>query len=183
LLRAVWNYEGAPETQAALKLMALLYPRPGELRMASWSEFDLESAVWTIPARRTKMRRDHRKPLSQLSVAILNDLRRITGGGDLVFAGLYSRLRPMSENTLNGALRRLGFTKDQASAHGFRASASTLLNESGKWSADAIEAELAHVGADEVRRAYHRGLHWDERLRMVEWWAAEVAAMWQARSK
>lgn len=177
LLRAIWSYDGNLETKAALKLMALLYPRPGELRHASWPEFDLDKSVWTIPAQRTKMRREHRKPLSAAAVEILKDLKAITGTSPLVFPGVHSRHRPMSENTLNGALRRLGFTADEASAHGFRASASTMLNESGQWSPDAIESELAHAGADDVRRAYHRGQHWEERVKMADWWTTEIASM------
>ena len=174
LLRAVWNYEGMPETRAALQLMALLYPRPGELRQAEWSEFDLHSGVWTIPATRMKMRREHRKPLPGTAVAILREVHKLTGRGRLVFPSVQSALRPMSENTLNSALRRMGFSSAEASAHGFRATASSLLNESGKWLADAIEAELAHVGADEVRRAYHRATYWDERVKMGTWWAGEI---------
>ena len=174
LLRAVWGYEGRPETRAALQLMALLYPRPGELRQAEWSEFDLDNKVWTIPAARTKMRREHRKPLSIPAVGILREVQKLTGQGGYVFPAFHSRLRPMSENTLNGALRRMGYTGDEATAHGFRASASSVLNESGKWIADAIEAELAHVGADEVRRAYHRALYWDERVKMAAWWAKKI---------
>jgi integrase len=174
LVRAIWVYEGMPETRAALQLMALLYPRPGELRQAEWNEFDLVKSVWAIPAKRTKMRREHRKPLSRQAVAILNDLHKLTGSGILVFPAVHTRERSMSENTLNGALRRLGFTADEATAHGFRASASSILNESGKWSPDAIEAELAHQNADEVRRAYHRALYWEERIRMARWWAGEI---------
>lgn len=177
LLRAVWDYEGMAETRAALQLMALLYPRPGELRQAEWGEFDLDSGVWTIPATRMKMRREHRKPLPETAVAILRDLHKLTGRGNLVFPSVQSTLRPMSENTLNSALRRMGFSSAEASAHGFRATASTLLNESGKWQADAIEAELAHVGADEVRRAYHRATYWDERVKMAEWWAGEISVI------
>jgi len=174
LLRAIWGYEGTPETRAALQLMALLYPRPGELRQARWSEFDLDGGIWTIPAARAKMRREHKKPLSKLAVAILRDLHKLTGRGHLVFPSISSPLRPMSENTLNAALRRMGFSGTEASAHGFRATASTLLNECGQWNPDAIEAELAHVDADEVRRAYHRAAYWDERVRMAESWAAEI---------
>lgn len=177
LLRAVWAYEGMAETRAALQLMALLYPRPGELRQAEWNEFDLDAGVWTIPATRMKMRREHRKPLPALAVAILRDLHKLTGHGRLAFPSVQSTLRPMSENTLNSALRRMGFSSAEASAHGFRATASTLLNESGQWQADAIEAELAHVGADEVRRAYHRAAYWDERVKMAEWWAGEIDAI------
>ena len=157
--------------------MAYLYPRPGELRNAEWAEFDLNAAIWTIPATRMKMRREHRKPLPKRAVKILNDLKKQTGDGKLVFPSVQSRSKPMSENTLNGALRRLGFSKDVVTSHGFRATASTLLNESGNWSPDAIEAELAHVGADEVRRAYHRALYWEERTKMAEWWAKEIDAM------
>jgi integrase len=174
LLRAVWSYEGMLETRAALQLMALLYPRPGELRQAEWSEFDLDGSMWTIPAKRMKMRREHKKPLSADAVAILRDLHTLTGRGRMAFPSVQSALRPMSENTLNSALRRMGFSSEEASAHGFRATASTLLNECGKWQADAIEAELAHVGADEVRRVYHRASYWDERVRMAEWWSDEV---------
>lgn len=177
LLRAVWGYEGMAETRAALQLMALLYPRPGELRQAEWSEFDLDGGVWTIPVARTKMRREHRKPLSAAAVVILREVHKLTGRGRLVFPSVQSTLRPMSENTLNSALRRMGFPSAEASAHGFRATASTLLNESGKWQADAIEAELAHVSADEVRRAYHRATYWDERVKMTEWWAAEIGRL------
>jgi integrase len=174
LLRAVWGYEGRPETRAALQLMALLYPRPGELRQAKWPEFDLDDKVWTIPATRTKMRREHRKPVSTPAVGILREVQKLTGRGEYVFPAFHSALRPMSENTLNGALRRLGYSGDEATAHGFRASASSILNESGKWTADAIEVELAHVGADEVRRAYHRAQYWDERVKMAAWWAKKI---------
>jgi integrase len=177
LLRAVWGYEGTAETRAALQLMTLLYPRPGELRQAEWNEFDLDGGIWAIPATRAKMRREHKKPMPMPAVAILRELHKLTGHGRLVFPSIQSPLRPMSENTLNAALRRMGFTSAEASAHGFRATASTLLNESGKWLPDAIEAELAHVGADEVRRAYHRAAYWDERVKMAEWWAGEIDAM------
>ena len=174
LLRMIWKYEGASETRLGLQLLALLYPRPGELRQAEWTEFDLEKRIWTIPASRSKTRKEHRKPLSKLTVDILRDLQARTGHGRLVFPAIHTPLRPMSENTLNTALRRMGFGKDEMTSHGFRATASSLLNESGLWNADAIEAELAHVGADEVRRAYHRAAYWDERVRMAEWWANRI---------
>jgi len=178
VVQAVWAYDGgAPSTRAALKLMALLYTRPGELRLALWEEFDLEAATWTIPASRTKMRREHVKYLVPMAVQILRDLRRETGSNYRVFPSSIARDKPISENTLNQALRRMGFEKDQHTSHGFRASASTLLNESGLWDKDAIEAELAHVGADQVRRAYHRALYWDERVKMAEWWAGQILKM------
>lgn len=185
LLRAIDGFAGQPTTVAALKLMACLFPRPGELRMAEWSEFDLAAAVWTIPASRAKMRRPHRVPLPRQARAILTDLRAFTGAGALVFPG-YGMSggegrkvapRPLSENTLNGALRRMGYGPDDMTAHGFRAAASTLLNESGRFSADAIERALAHQDADAVRRAYARGEHWKERVEMAQWWADHLDAL------
>ncbi|HEV7339956.1 MAG TPA: integrase arm-type DNA-binding domain-containing protein [Bosea sp. (in: a-proteobacteria)] len=171
LLRAIDDYDGLPLTRHALRLMALLFPRPGELRLAAWSEFDLEQAIWTIPAGRMKMRKPHAAPLPTQAITILNELREISGDGPLVFPSTRSVQRAMSENTLNAALRRLGYANDDATSHGFRASASTLLNESGKWSRDAIERALAHQEIDDVRRVYARGQYWDERVRMAQWWA------------
>lgn len=125
LLRAVEGFKGQPTTIAALKLMALLFQRPGELRQAEWGEFDLECAIWSIPAAKMKMRRDHRIPLPPQAVAILRELHTITGQGDLVFPGIVSAKKPISENTLNVALRRMGFGQDEMTSHGFRATAST----------------------------------------------------------
>jgi integrase len=177
LLRSIDGYSGQPSTHAALRLHPLLFPRPGELRAAEWTEFDLEAAVWTIPAARTKMRRPHRVPLPRQAVAILKDLQAITGGGRLVFPSVRTVLRPISENTLNAALRRMGYAQDEVTSHGFRATASTLLNESGLWNPDAIERQLAHVEANAVRRAYARGEHWEERVRMMQWWADRLDEM------
>jgi integrase len=178
LLRSVWGYEGQPVTKAALQLMAYLFPRPGELRLAEWPEFDFEAAVWSIPAPRMKMRRPHKVPLPSQAIAILTQLRKITGnGGRLVFPSAWSQLRPISDNTLNAALRRLGYSQDEATAHGFRATASSLLNESGLWHADAIERQLAHEDGDAVRRAYARAEFWDERVRMMQWWADKLDAL------
>ncbi|UZF95350.1 tyrosine-type recombinase/integrase [Bosea sp. NBC_00550] len=171
LLRAIDEYDGTPLTRHALCLMALLFPRPGELRLAEWREFDTEEAVWTIPAGRMKMRKPHAVPLPKQALSILEELRLISGDGELVFPSVRSVKRAMSENTLNAALRRLGYTSSDATSHGFRASASTLLNESGKWSPDAIERALAHQEVDAVRRAYARGAHWKERVEMAAWWA------------
>lgn len=185
LLRALDGFEGQASTKAALLLSALLYQRPGELRAAAWEEFDLDGAIWTIPATRMKMRKPHAVPLPRQAVAILRDLKAITGRGKLAFPGIGARPkdgqpmspRPISENTLNGALRRLGYAQAEMSAHGFRASASTLLNESGLWSSDAIEAALAHQDRDAVRRAYARGQYWEERIRMAQWWADQLDLM------
>jgi integrase len=177
LLRAIDGFQGQPTTIAALKLMALLFPRPGELRLAEWKEFDLGNALWTIPAIRTKMRREHRVPLPRQAIAILEDLFPITGHAALVFPGLQGHLKPISENTMNLALRRLGYSQDEATAHGFRATASSLLNESGKFPADVIERALAHQDADAIRRAYARGEHWQERVTMAQWWADHLDAL------
>jgi integrase len=147
------------------------------LRLAEWPEFDLEAAVWSIPASRMKMRRPHKVPLPSQAIAILTQLRDITGHAKLVFPSAWSLLRPISDNTLNAALRRLGYSQDEATAHGFRATASSLLNESGLWHADAIERQLAHEDADAVRRAYARAEFWDERVRMMQWWADKLDAL------
>ena len=173
LLRAIDGFMGQPTTKAALQLMALLACRPGELRHASWVEFDLDGRVWNVPAERTKMRRPHRIPLPAQAVAILKTLHPVTGHGvaGLVFPGLRSVKRPISENTMNAALRRIGFSQEEATAHGFRSTFSTLANESGKWSENAIEAALAHIEPNAVRRAYARGDYWDERVKMMQWWA------------
>jgi len=171
LLRAIDGFEGQPSTHAALKLMPLLFPRPGELRAAEWSEFGMESKVWTVPPARMKKRREHRVPLSKQAISILKDMQEITGDGRLVFPSVRSVVRPISDGTLNAALRRLGYAKDEVTAHGFRASASSLLNECGKWHPDAIERQLSHVESDDVRRAYARAEHWKERIKMMQWWA------------
>jgi len=171
LLRAIESFEGQPSTRAALQLMALLFPRPGELRAAQWTEFDLDRAVWTIPVARMKMRRPHRVPLSTQAIAIVKQLREISEEGALLFPSVLTATRPISDNTLNAALRRLGYRKDEATAHGFRATASTLLNECGKWHPDAIERQLAHIEDNDVRRAYARAEYWKERVEMMQWWA------------
>lgn len=177
LLKAIDGYRGQPATRAALRLMPLLFPRPGELRAARWAEFDLDKAVWSIPAERMKMRRPHRIPLPPQAVAILRELHAVTAEEDFAFPCIGAAKKPISENTLNFALRRLGFGPDIATAHGFRATASTLLNESGRWNPDAIERQLAHAENNEVRRAYLRGEHWEERVRMMAWWADHLDAL------
>lgn len=171
LLRAMSGYEGMPETQAALALIPLTFARPGELRSAEWSEIDFDAAVWTIPAAKMKMGRMHRIPLAAQSLAILRRLHAMSGDGRFLFPGVRTPTRCMSENTINAALRRMGIPKDEMCGHGFRSSASSILNESGLWNSDAIEAQLSHVENNAVRRAYQRADFWDERVRMMTWWA------------
>ncbi len=171
MLRVIDGYTGQPLTALALRLTPHVFVRPGELRKAEWQEFDLDKGIWTIPAEKMKMRDPHLVPLSRQAVAILREASEISAGQVYVFSSLYSGVRPMSENTINAALRRLGYSGDEMTAHGFRAMASTLLNESGKWSPDAIERALAHKDRDTVRAAYHRGAHWLERVEMAQWWS------------
>jgi integrase len=172
LLRAIDNFDGQPTTRAALRLAPHVFVRPGELRRAEWGEFDLNSAVWTIPASKMKMRRPHRVPLSRQSLEIIRELREVTGNGRLVFPSVRTVLRPISENTLNAALRRLGYASEEMSTHGFRSMASTCLNEMGRWNPDAIERQLAHQEANAVRRAYTHGAEfWSERIQMMQAWS------------
>ena len=177
LLRAIDDYEGTPEAVAALQLLALTFVRPGELRKAVWSEFDLEAGLWIIPAERMKMKRAHRVPLAPQAIAVLRRLHSIMGQGSLLFPSVRSSERCMSENTLNAALRRLGYGKDEMTGHGFRAAASSMLNECGKWNPDAIEAQLAHIENNSIRRAYARADYWDERVAMMAFWADRLDAM------
>lgn len=171
LLRAIDAYSGYPITHAALRLAPHVFVRPGELRHAEWTEFDRSKNVWTIAAEKTKMRVAHRVPLTPQVVAILDELREISGARRFLFPAQGKRDRPMCENTINLALRRMGFDGKTMTAHGFRAMASTLLNESGQWNPDAIERQLGHSESDQVRKAYARGEHWDERVRMMQSWS------------
>jgi integrase len=171
LLQRIELYSGRQATRFALRIAPHVFARPGELRQAVWSEFDLERAVWRIPAGRMKARREHAVPLSAQVCGLLRELAARTGTQGYLFKAQGCRNRPLCENTLNSALRRLGYGPDEMSAHGFRASASTLLNESGLWSEDAIERALAHGDRNVIRAIYHRGRHWDERVRMAQWWS------------
>lgn len=172
LLRAIDGYKGHYVTLYALKLAPYVFVRPGELRFSEWNEIDFDAAVWAIPAARMKMRKPHHVPLSRQALDIFRAIRDRSGVEEgYIFPSIRTRRRPMSENTLNAGLRRLGYTGAEMTAHGFRAMASTLLNESGKWHPDAIERALAHQDSDSVRAAYHRGAHWKERVEMAQWWA------------
>lgn len=171
LLRAIDAYQGQPATLYALRLAPHIFQRPGEVRQMQWSEVDFDNAVWAIPASRMKMREAHHVPLSKQSLSILRDVQALTGRGVLVFPSIRSSSRPMSENTINAALRRLGYSGDEMTAHGFRSTASSLLNESGKWNPDAIERALSHREGNQVRAAYHRSIYWPERVQMAQWWS------------
>jgi integrase len=170
LLRAIDGYAGSLVVRCALRLAPLVFVRPGELRMAEWDEFNLEEGEWRIPASRMKMRAPHFVPLSTQAVEILRELYPLTGDKRFVFPGERSRDRAMSNNTVNAALRRLGYSSEQMTGHGFRSMASTLLNEQG-WHPDAIERQLAHQEQNEIRAAYNYAKHLPERRKMMQAWA------------
>ena len=172
LLLAIDGYVGQGSIWAAMRLAPLVFVRPGELRAAQWSEFALEggSPEWRIPSQRMKMKEEHIVPLARQAVAILSELRGFTGRGTFLFPSLRTSTRPISDNTLNAALRRLGFSKEEMSAHGFRATASTLLNERG-FAPDLIELQLAHAERNKVRAAYNRAQRLNDRRQMMQQWA------------
>jgi len=153
LLNAIDEYDGWPTISAALKFLILTCVRPGEVRLAERSEFDLKNATWHIPAERMKMRTSHEVPLSNQAVAVLNDVWPMSEGAKLVFPSIRTKLRPLSNNAFNSALRRMGYSKDEVTAHGFRATASTILN-SREFDPDVIESVLAHQDKNAIRRAY-----------------------------
>jgi len=170
LMRAIYGYSGNIETRSALQLAPLLIVRPGELRKAEWEHFDFGSAEWRIPARKMKMRAPHIVPLSRQAVQILKELKIGTGDSQYLFPKLGDRFRPMSENTVNKALRTLGYVREEMTGHGFRSTASTLLNEQG-WDHDAIERQLAHTERSGVRAAYNYAEHLPLRRQMMQAWA------------
>jgi integrase len=182
LLRAIDAYEGrASQVREALQLLALTAARPGDLRLAQWEgEFDLDVGVWTVPASRMKMREPHKAPLARQAVEILRRLQKEDGLARPASPFLFPSPRPgrpLSENAFNVALRAMGFGKEDISAHGFRSTFSTMANESGLFAFDAIERALAHQDGSEVRRAYHRADYFEERKRLMQWWADKVDAM------
>ena len=171
LLRSIFAYTGHPYTVAALKLSPLVFVRPGELRTAEWAEFDLDAAEWRIPASKMKMRVDHLVPLSTQAVEILRSVQPLTGHGRYVFPGLRTSERPMSENTINGALRGMGYSAEVHSAHGFRATARTIMDEVLGERVDLIEHQLAHAVKDANGRAYNRTAHLPARRVLMQTWA------------
>lgn len=170
LLRSIEDYQGSFVTKCALKLAPLVFVRPGELRNAEWAEFNFETAEWRIPAHKMKMRVMHIVPLSTQAIEILKELYVLTGEGRYLFPSTRTTQRPMSENTVLGALRRLGYSKDEMTGHGFRSMACTILNEQG-WNRDAIERQLAHAERNNVRAAYNYAEFLPERRKMMQWWA------------
>ncbi len=170
LLRAIDAYEGGLIVRCALRLAPLVFVRPGELRKAEWVEIIWDKAEWVIPAARMKMREKHVVPLSRQALEILKELQPLTGEGKYLFPSPRTSDRPMSDNAILSALRRMGYTGDQMTGHGFRSMASTLLNEQG-WHRDAIERQLAHAERDSIRAAYNYAQHMPERRRMMQAWA------------
>ena len=177
LLRAIDDYRGGFVTRCALKLAPLVFVRPGELRQAEWSEIDLDAAEWNIPAAKMKMGQPHRVPLSAQALDVLRDLHALTGSGRYLFPSPRSPLRPMSNNAILSALRRMGFAKDEMSGHGFRAMARTILDEVLGVRPDFIEHQLAHEVKDANGRAYNRTSHLGERRRMMQQWADYLDAL------
>ena len=171
LMRSIFDYRGHPHTIAALKLTPLVFVRPGELRTAEWAEIDLEAAEWRIPADKMKMKVDHLVPLSTQAVEILRGLKLTTGHGKYVFPSLRTGERPMSENTINAALRGMGYSKEVHTAHGFRATARTIMDEVMGERVDLIEHQLAHAVKDPNGRAYNRTAHLPARKVMMQKWA------------
>lgn len=170
LMRAIYGYTGHPTTVAALKLAPLVFVRPGELRTAEWAEIDLEAAEWRIPGSKMKMGHDHIVPLCKQAVDILRSIQPLTGGGRYVFPSIRTGQRPMSENTVNSALRALGYPTEVHTGHGFRALARTIMDEVLEMRVDLIEHQLAHTVKDPNGRAYNRTAHLPARQKMMQEW-------------
>ena len=171
LLKAIRGYRGRLPTQTALRLAPLVFVRPGELRQAEWKEIDLAAGEWLIPAGKMKMRVEHLVPLSRQAVELLREIAPLTGGGRYVFPHRHNAAKPMSENTVNAALRRIGYDGEEMTGHGFRAAARTILDEELGFRPDIIEHQLAHAVRDPNGRAYNRATHLPERRRMMQAWA------------
>lgn len=177
LVRAIDAYEArGSSVKEAMLFLIYTAARPVEVRKATWGEVDIVDGIWTIPAARMKMRREHRAPLARQAVELLTSLQNLHKSPAFIFPA-FRPGRPLNENIFNLALRAMGFASGEVSAHGFRSAFSTMANESGLWSPDAIERHLAHVEKDEVRRAYHRADYFEERIRLAQWWADQVDAM------
>ncbi len=176
LLRAIDGYEGTPVAKCALRLAPLVFVRPGELRHAEWTEIDLDNAEWRIPPEKMKMKDPHIVPFSKQAVEVLYEIQPITGRGRYVFPSIRTNSRPMSENTVLAALRRMGYTKEEMTGHGFRAMASTVLHEQG-WPSDIIERQLAHTERNSIKAAYNYAQYLPERRKMMQAWADYLDAL------
>ena len=171
LLRAIEEYNGHFVTRCALQLIPLVFLRTVELRSAEWSEIDLEKKMWKIPEEKMKMKNPHIIPLPDQAIKILKEIEPYSAyKSEYVFPSLLSNKRPMSKNTLNSAIRRMGYTKEEMCAHGFRSMASTLLNENG-WDGDLIEIQLSHTESNNSRAAYNHAKYINKRREMLQWWA------------
>jgi integrase len=171
-MHTVDEYDGWPTIRAALQLLALTMTRPGDVRGMRRSEINFEKAVWRIPAERTKMRRPNDVPLSRQALEIIRDIWPLSDNGELVLPSVRSDKKPLSENALNCALRRMGYEKHQMTSHGFRATASTILNDPPRGlNPDVIEAALGHQDKNAIRRAYNRATYWPERVKLMQTWA------------
>jgi len=177
LLRAIDGYKGSFVVKSAMQIAPLVFVRPGELRQAEWAEIDLDTAEWNIPAERMKMKQPHLVPLSERAVEILRELKALTGNSRYVFPSGRSFARPMSNNAINAALRRMGFDKDEMTGHGFRAMARTILDEVLQIRPDYIEHQLAHAVKDPNGRAYNRTAHLAERRKMMQLWAGYLEGL------
>lgn len=170
LMRAISGYRGNEITRLALQFAPMVFVRPGELRKAEWTEINFDDAIWKIPAAKMKMREAHLVPLSRQALEVLRDLYQLTGDGKYVFPSIRDDGRPMSDNTILSALRRLGFSSQEMTVHGFRGMASTLLHEQG-WRSELIERQLAHSDRNSVRSAYNHAEYLSERIAMMQFWA------------
>jgi len=170
LLNKIEEYKGDPNTKSALMLMPLVFLRSAELRGGRWDEIDFDSAVWRVPADRMKMNKNHLIPLSDQSIDILERIKPLTYESGLLFPGLRNKNRPIAENSLNTALRKIGYGHDEMTIHGFRSMASTRLHEMG-WRTDIIELQLSHKEGNQVKAAYNYAEHLPERIKMMQAWA------------
>lgn len=176
LLRAIYDYSGDIVTKCALRLAPLVFVRPTELRHAEWKEINFDTNEWLIPAEKMKMKADHIVPLSEQAISIILEIQQVTGKGKYLFPSVRSKARAMSENTINAALRRMGYTKEEMTGHGFRSMASTLLNEQG-FSEDWIEMQLAHKQRNKVRAAYNRAQYLPQRKAMMQQWSDYIDSL------
>lgn len=177
--RSIDSYNGSPTVRTALKFLVLTFPRPTELIHLEWNEIDIEDALWRVPPEKMKMKRPHVVPLAKQTIALLEYIKPFSGTGRYVFPSPRSATgnKPMSENALVVAMRTMGYEKTEVCAHGFRHTASTMLNESQLWSPDAIERQLAHVESNKIRGTYNAAIYLDERRRMMQWWADYIDSL------